>query len=382
MITVFTEKQRVPIYCWADRLDRLSLQSLQKLARWDGLAGPIAVMPDVHPAGELCVGVVLATTDCVLPTAIGDDLGCGIASKCYEFDALSLSKAHLETMVDELMLRIPLGLQTHKREQPLTRELEMRPLSTPGLEHQKIWKGRRHIGTLGGGNHFVELQKDAQGRLWVAVHSGSRGTGAAIAQHYSNAARAAGKRAPLPCLELGSKLGTALLNDFNWAFNFAVENRCRIIEEVEIVLTRLNGSEVRSSRYFDVAHNLITNESHLGKDLVVHRKGAMPASRGVTGLIPGSMGTASYLVEGLGHETSYCSSSHGAGRRMTRTEARNHISIDSLRRQMKGVVFPRNVTNLVEEAPEVYKDIKQVLSQQSELVRPILRLEPIAVIKG
>lgn len=378
--------QKVEIHSWADRIDPPSLKLLQKLARWGRLAGPIAVMPDVHFASGVCVGTVLATRDCVLPTAIGEDLGCGMCSKRFEFDTAQWSRADLENLVAKIMGRVPTGRHVHREAQPPAGGLPASELSTKSLEHQKMWLGSRHLGTLGGGNHFIELQRDTARQLWVTVHSGSRGIGAAIAGHHAKAARADSRNtAPLPVMEMGSGNAAAFLADLKWALAFAAANRRRMLDEVTAILRQSFGAEADAASFFDVAHNLVAIETHGGRECVVHRKGAMPARAGQRGIIPGSMGTASYLVEGLGNETSYASCSHGAGRRLSRAEAHAKISIQDLRRQMAKVVFPdaRGIERaLIEEAPVAYKDIKAVLAQQEDLVRPMLRLEPLAVVKG
>jgi tRNA-splicing ligase RtcB (3'-phosphate/5'-hydroxy nucleic acid ligase) len=268
----------------------------------------------------------------------------------------------------------------HTAPQPLPDSLRETSLSTGTLTHQRDWLGRRHIGTLGGGNHFIELQRDTLNRLWVTVHSGSRGIGAAIASHHARAATLD----TLPFIEAASQEAAAFLSDLNWALDFASENRKRMMEQVVSALTDSIGKTV-SHDFFDVAHNVITQEIHGGRTLFVHRKGAMPAAAGMRGIIPGSMGTASYIVEGLGNLASYASCSHGAGRLLSRSEARKRISLKDLRRQMQHVVYSDEhsvVAALVEEAPAAYKDIKAVLKQQSDLVKPVLRLEPLAVIKG
>jgi tRNA-splicing ligase RtcB len=376
--------QRVPIYCWSDSIDPLSFERLKALARWERLAGPIAVMPDIHFAGETSVGTVLVTENCVLPTAIGDDLGCGMCSRAFEFDARELERRDLECIVEKIGQHVPTGRRVHRQAQTMGKTLLEARLSTRSLDHQHEWLGSRHLGTLGGGNHFIELQRETLGRLWVTVHSGSRGIGAAIATHHGKAARSTQKPDDLlPAIEMGTPEAAAFLNDLDWALRFASANRRQMMEQVVNVLHEFTGRVIESSEMFDVAHNIIAIERHGDRMLAVHRKGAMPAGAGKRGIIPGSLGTASYIVEGLGNELSYGSCSHGAGRKLTRGDARRKISPNDLRRQMGRVVYPRWIeAALVEEAPGAYKDIKEVLAQQEDLVCAVLRLEPIAVVKG
>jgi tRNA-splicing ligase RtcB (3'-phosphate/5'-hydroxy nucleic acid ligase) len=383
MRVIFDAPQRVAIHSWTDRIDAISLARLRILARWEGLAGPIAVMPDIHPAEDVCVGTILATRDAVLPTAIGLDLGCGMSSQRFEFAANELTRADLERIVTKIMCRVPVGRKAHHAPKNLPARLSRAELSTGSLVHQKEWLGARHFGTLGGGNHFIELQADAGGRLWCTVHSGSRGVGAAIAMHHARIAAREPKGGPLPWLERKSESAAAFLNDLDVALAFAAENRREMLQQVEAILRKYIGG-IEGTIQFDVAHNTITREIHGGDELLIHRKGAMPARAGQCGIIPGSMGTASYIVEGLGHAASYESCSHGAGRKLSRTEARQRISLGEFSRQMAHVVLPPrcNPRSLLEEAPSAYKDIKEVLEQQTELVRKVVRLMPLAVVKG
>jgi len=388
MRELFEPGQAVPVRVWADRVDPLSQQTLQRLARWGRFGGPIAVLPDVHSAGDVCVGTVLATTDCVIPAAVGEDLGCGMQVRGLELDATSFSRDALERLVARILDDVPVGHRVHRASQDLSASLLQCGLSTRTLEHAKGWLAARHLGTLGGGNHFIELQRDTADRLWLTVHSGSRGIGATIASHHAKAALAhTGPHPKLGVLALNSEAAQAFWNDFQWAFDFSAENRRTMADRVVARLSAEVGRRVEEFDCFDLAHNIIQPKVQAdGRTLVVHRKGAMPAALGQRGIIPGSMGTASYVVEGLGNPLSYASCSHGAGRTLSRSEARKRIPVAELERQMRHVVFPkprgRIDPALVEESPRAYKDIKEVLAQQSDLVKPLLRLTPIAVIKG
>lgn len=387
MREIHDSKQSVALHSWADRIDPLSLQSLQRLARWDRFGGPIAILPDVHTAGDVCVGTVLATNDCVIPAAVGEDLGCGMHVRGLDLDAAWFSREKLERLVADVLKDVPVGHRVHSRPQRISEVLAETKLSTTTLEHSKSWLAGRHLGTLGGGNHFIEVQRDTAGRLWLTVHSGSRGIGAAIATHHAKVAQShAGPHPKLGVLALNSTAADAFWNDLQWALSFAAENRRTMADRVLAHINASVGSPPREFENFDVAHNLIQREVQPdGRTLVVHRKGAMPAALGSRGIIPGSMATASYIVEGRGNPASYASCSHGAGRTLSRSEARRQISVAELQHQMRHVVFPkiRGLDHsLVEESPRAYKDIKEILAQQSDLVKPILRLEPLAVIKG
>jgi tRNA-splicing ligase RtcB (3'-phosphate/5'-hydroxy nucleic acid ligase) len=387
MREVHAAPQAVALHVWADRMDARSERALKRLARWGRFGGPIAVMPDVHSAGDVCVGTVLATADTVLPGAVGEDLGCGMQVRALDVDARGLSRPLLQRWVRAVLERIPVGSRFHPVPQELPSRLRQFSLSTRTLEHRKEWLAPRHVGTLGGGNHFVELQSDTHGKLWLTVHSGSRGIGAAIASHHARAARdgSTGPHARLGALELNSPAAEAFWSDLSWTLDFAEENRRQMAETALAVLADVLGAPPIELDRMDSPHNIIARELQPeGRTLVIHRKGAMRAGRGERGIVPGSMGTASYLVEGLGDPLSYASCSHGAGRKMARGEAHRQISPAEFRRQMGNVVFPesRDPRALLDEAPSAYKDIRTVLNQQRDLIRPLLRLEPLAVVKG
>ena len=256
------------------------------------------------------------------------------------------------------------------------------PLSTKSLEHVRERLARRHLGTLGGGNHFVELDRDVSGGVWLLVHSGSRGLGSAVADHHLKAAEAAGL-GDIPGLPLDSDPGRGCLADIRWALEFAAANREALLVAAARVVEEVAGAMPEAASRIDVHHNFVNEEEHLGRRLWVHRKGAIAALAGSRVLIPGSMGTASYIAEGLGEPTSFRSASHGAGRVMTRREARERIPVDRLAHAMRRIVHDeRRVATLVEEAPAAYRDIGEVLEDEADLISPLLRLEPLAVLKG
>jgi tRNA-splicing ligase RtcB len=256
------------------------------------------------------------------------------------------------------------------------------PLSTASLEHAREALARRHLGTLGGGNHFLELDRDAEGGIWLLVHSGSRGLGAAVAHHHARAA-VAHHDDDLAGLDATAPEGMAYLGDLAWALDFARANRRRIEARALEVLGDVLPEPPAPDEVIDIHHNFIARETWFGRELIVHRKGAVAVPKGTLALVPGSMGTASYVVEGLGDADSFGSCSHGAGRVMSRKEARAQVRPPALAEAMRRVVYPEHLLRqLVEEAPAAYRDIVEVLEDQEELVRRRARLEPIAVLKG
>ena len=300
-----------------------------------------------------------------------------MASIRLPLEASSLDRTTLEQVLAQVAERIPAGRARQRRSRPLPEPLLTSGLSTRALEHERERVGAWHFATLGEGNHFLEIQRDAEDHTWETVHSGSRGIGSAIAAHHSRAATQ--RDHGVPVLLLGSAEADRFLGVQAWALEYSRASRQAMLEVARRCLDP--GLEPEDS--FDVTHNAITMEVHSGIPFAVHRKGAMPALAGGRGIIPGSMATASYIVEGLGAPESYASCSHGAGRRLTRTEARRRISPADLRRRMASVVFrPGTEESLVEEAPQAYNEVGDVLRQQKALVKSLFRLTPLAVLKG
>ena len=357
-------------------------RSLDRLAKADDVR-KVAVMPDVHLAADVCVGAVVATSRLVYPAAVGGDIGCGMAAVRVDAEAELLRGAKAAAHVlAGLYNRVPTN--RHSRDSApheLPSSLGKIRLSHSSLERRKNRDGRVQLGTLGRGNHFLEFQADPHGQLWIMIHSGSRAMGQAItAHHLSQAETGFGG---LKYLEAETTSGQDYLHDMKWALLYAERNRLNMVGAVTGLLHDLFGVETDWSSLLHGHHNHVLQEEHLGELLWVHRKGAQASHRDQPGIIPGSMGTASFLVSGRGCEQALCSSSHGAGRKLSRTEARQAISTRQLHRQMGGVRFDhRNASALREEAPEAYKDIYKVMRAQKELTRITTELRPLLCYKG
>lgn len=376
-------RQRVPVRIWARAPPTEAVRQLVRIANEPWTVDFVAAMADVHVAEGVAVGTVFATERTVVPRALGGDLGCGMAALRLSVEAARLDRATLVRLVDALDRAIPSGDATHRGAGAAVPDaLLSAPLSTHALAHTRDALARRHLGTLGGGNHFLELDRDADGDVWLLVHSGSRGLGAAIAAHHLRVAEASGGGG-LAGLDVEGAQGAAYLCDLAFALDFARQNRDALAQRAIGILADELRQEVGVERIVDLHHNFVAREVWGGRGLLVHRKGAVRAQRGALALIPGSMGTASYVVEGLGHEASFGSCSHGAGRVLRRSEARAKVSPSALARAMRHVVFPTaRARTLVEEAPAAYRDIGEVLEDQADLVVRRARLEPIAVLKG
>ena len=341
----------------------------------------MAVMPDVHLANVGCIGNVVATSDHLIPHAVGGDIGCGMTAIAFQAEASILSSPRVaKQLLEALKTRVPV------MRQPRDRVRDLGPLQAGSLSHYALARlcgrdGLWQLGTLGRGNHFLEFQEDDGGGLWLMVHSGSRAMGRAIAEHHL----AETMTAPtgVRYLVAGSPQGQAYLNDVQWALTYADLNRRCLVDSVVELLWELFGFGAIPDSITTCDHNHVRQEAHFGESLWVHRKGAIDASEGRAGIIPGSMGSYSYHVEGRGEPESLHSSSHGAGRAMDRTRARRTINERELFRQLKGIWFdPRIADKLRDEAPTAYKDIQEVMRAQKDLTRIVRRLRPVLCHKG
>jgi tRNA-splicing ligase RtcB len=343
----------------------------------------IAIMPDVHLAADVCVGTVLATRSLLYPSAVGGDIGCGMSALAFDANAdLLASENQAARLLHALYDKVPPN--RHRSARDLPPDLAAQPLSHPSLEAIKRRDARVQLGTLGRGNHFLEFQSDDENRLWVMLHTGSRGIGQSIRDfHLEHARQVANTSAELPALDAQTPAGTAYLSDMTWALNYARANRDAILSAVIDAMRTLFNIDPVPGSGIDCHHNFVRSESHFGEQLWVHRKGAVPAAGSEAGIIPGSMGTQSFHVEGRGCAASLCSSSHGAGRAMSRDQARRKISTRDFHRQLQSVWFDHRLApRLRDEAPAAYKDIHAVMRAQKELTRVVRVLRPILSYKG
>lgn len=373
----------VPVLVWARALPPGAEKQLRHLAAQPYAIEHVAAMPDLHVSSGVAVGTVFATAHHVVPGALGGDLGCGVSAYRFPQPAALPGRDVLEPLLARLAREVPVGDAVHRGQGvPLPPALESPPLSTQKLRHAWERLAPRHLGTLGGGNHFLELDRDAGGDVWLLLHTGSRGVGAAIADHHQRVARALGE-GTLPALSTHTPEGLACLADLDLACRFARANRDAIAARSLPLVAEALGVSVDPESTVDVHHNHVALEVHGGRTLLIHRKGAVGLEAGQRGLIPGSMGTASYVVEGRGEPRAFRSCSHGAGRVLTRTEARARIRPAALEHALRRVVYDRGrAASLVEEAPAAYRDITEVLEDEADLVTPLLRLTPLAVLKG
>ena len=395
MTATLIKGERVPIRLWAPahEVESDALRQLKAVASLPWVAHHVAVMPDVHVGKGATVGSVIALRGAVAPAAVGVDIGCGMSAV-----RTSLTERDLPDNLRKLRLAIedavPVGRDAHR--EPIwpdaTPELAWRAQGLmqrftgldPGV-HSLVSTTGAQLGSLGGGNHFIEVCLDTERAVWLMLHSGSRRIGAELAGIHMARAQRAFRDKDLPDPDLAVFLaGTPPFeryrHDLDWAQDYAALNR-------ELMLARLKGVVQRTWPHasFDAAitchHNYLAEERHFGEDLLITRKGAIRAGLGELGIIPGSMGAKSFIVRGRGNPWSFESASHGAGRRMSRTQARRAFSVADLESQTRGVEC-RKDSGVLDEAPKAYKNIDQVMERQSDLVEIVAELKQVVCVKG
>lgn len=377
---------------WTNDVEKSAMRQIENLTTLPFLFHHLAIMPDVHAGKGMPIGGVLACDGAIVPNAVGVDIGCGMCAVKTNWKASEIPQRVLRKgIMKGIRERIPLGMDHHKEKQ----DVRFLP-EGHDIEKMTIVKARqesilREVGTLGGGNHFIELQKDEEDTLWVMIHSGSRNLGARVGGYYNEMAKTLNARwhsivsseINLAFLPQGSREFGMYWDEMKYCVDFAFCNRKLMMDRIEEVLAdALKGIEFEPM--INIAHNYAACESHFGKKVFVHRKGATLAEKGVIGIIPGSQGTASYIVEGLGNRESFCSCSHGAGRRLSRTAAIRTLNMaeEVTQLEAKGIVHAIRNQNDMQEASGAYKDIEEVIANELDLVKIRTRLLPIAVIKG
>ena len=389
--------QRVPVKIWTDDVDERSLEQLNNIAKMPFIHHHVAVMPDVHLGIGATIGSVIATHKAIIPAAVGVDLGCGMVAARLSIRANDLDEKSLKKVFDQISRDVPVGRGQHDDNRVLVAaakpfEAGLKSLTDRHPELLKTFgkfsKWTNQMGTLGGGNHFIEVCLDEADQVWVMLHSGSRGIGNAIADHFIKLARKDMERwmIQLPDRDLAYfPEGTEHFADYveavHWAQEYAMQNRQSMLELVLSALARhLPPFEV-TTEVVNCHHNYIAKEHHYGSDVWVTRKGAIRARIGDIGIVPGSMGARSYIVAGKGNPDSFCSSAHGAGRRMSRTAAEKCFTEADLAEQTVGVIC-RKDKGVLDEIPGAYKDIDLVMANQSDLTEILHSLKQVVCVKG
>jgi tRNA-splicing ligase RtcB len=380
-----------PVKIWTDNVEESAMRQIENLTTLPFLFHHLAIMPDVHAGMGMPIGGVLACKDAIIPNAVGVDIGCGMCAVKTNWKIDNIPPEVLRKKIMRgIRKRIPLGMDHHKEPQDEAYLPTSHDIDKTVIVKQRQISITKAVGTLGGGNHFIELQKDEEGTLWIMIHSGSRNLGARVGEHYYNIARVLNEKwhsvvkpeLRLSFLPRGTKEFEMYWNEMRFCIDFALCNRRLMMQRIEeVIADALPGIEFEPM--INIAHNYAAFEHHYGEDVIVHRKGATLAREGVVGIIPGSQGTASYIVEGLGNPESFCSCSHGAGRVMSRTAAIKTLDMAAEVAQLeaKGIVHAIRCQDDMQEASGAYKDIETVIKNELDLVKINTRLRPIAVIK-
>lgn len=384
----------IPIKIWTDDVEESAQKQLQNIAALPWVFHHVAAMPDVHWGCGATVGSVIAMKDAVSPAAVGVDIGCGMGAVKLGLKAEDLPES-LKDIRHQFERSVPVGFDAHnipafERTGFLKEECELLLAEMPDLTKitQKLQnKAPYQLGTLGGGNHFIEFCLDTEGNVWLMLHSGSRNIGKVLAEHHISKAKKLIHNQDIPDPDLSVFLANTeemkeYRHDLFWAQRYAMLNRKLMMQlllrgmreffPIEKIIPQL---EVWCH------HNYVSEEFHFGENVLVTRKGAISARQGEMGIIPGSMGARSFIVSGKGNPESFNSASHGAGRKMSRGAAKRYFTVEDLEEQTAGVEC-RKDKEVLDEIPGAYKDIQKVMDNQKDLVEIIAELKQVLCVKG
>lgn len=376
----------LPIKLWLDDIEDGAMAQVRNLARLPFAFRHIAIMPDAHQGYGMPIGGVLATRGVVIPNAVGVDIGCGMCA--VRTPLTEISTGQLKAIMGLVREQIPVGFK---------RNVAKHNIPDGYYNHSVVSKNisnaQTSIGTLGGGNHFIEIQRGSDGYIWIMIHSGSRNLGKQVADHYNKIAVEINakwhsiipKKWELAFLPLDSKEGQDYIGEMNYCVAYALANRHSMIQTVwESFVAAADLNMGVPPDVINIAHNYAAMENHFNRNVMVHRKGATSARQGQEGIIPGSQGTKSYIVRGLGNQESFNSCSHGAGRRMGRKQAERELNLEAEVKCLndQGILHAIRGIKDLDEAPGAYKDITKVMASQTDLVEMMVELTPLAVVKG
>lgn len=383
-------EQRIPVKMWLESVEEGAMKQAINLANLPFAFKHIALMPDCHQGYGMPIGGVLATHGVVIPNAVGVDIGCGMCA--VKTSLKNIEVGDLKKIMGEARLRIPVGFE-HRPQRCDESLMPSVPIITGLVIDGEYDSARKQMGTLGGGNHFIEFQKDTSGFVWIMIHSGSRNLGKKVADFYNTLAKFMNQKwhvsvpqeHDLAFLPEDTDEAQNYLSEMSYCVKFALANRKKMMDDIQnIICEQLPKDAVEFEPMINIAHNYAAYEHHFGRNVIVHRKGATLAREGTIGIIPGSQGTKSYIVKGLGNADSFTSCSHGAGRKMGRGQACRTLSLEDEIRKLdeQGIIHGIRHEKDLDEAAGAYKDISEVMKNQSDLVSIVEELTPIAVIKG
>jgi len=386
-MVISTEKR--PIKLWLDDMEEGALAQAKNLANLPFLHKWVAIMPDSHQGYGMPIGGVIATEGVIIPNAVGVDIGCGMSVIKLPLTVEEIS-SELEYIVGRIRETIPVGFNRHEEMQGES-WMPDKDISDTWIIKDQYESARTQVGTLGGGNHFIELQADENDIVHLMIHSGSRNLGYKVAKHYNDLAKkmnalwftSVPKEHDLAFLPIGTKEAGKYIEEMKYCVEFAKCNREHMSGHILSILMDFFGNkEFSLSSEINIAHNYATMENHFGKNVWVHRKGATSAKEGELGIIPGSQGTKSYIVRGKGNKDSFMSCSHGAGRTMGRKQAKRELNLEEEQAKLEGILHSVRGVNDLDEATGAYKDINVVMGNQVDLVDIVTELRPLAVVKG
>ena len=377
--------ERLPIKMWIESIEDGAVAQLKNIANLPFAFKHISVMPDCHQGYGMPIGGVLATEAVVIPNAVGVDIGCGMLAMRTNLKVISLDE--LKLVMGKIRTQIPVGFNHRKESSEAkmpVRESELK------IVDEQFSSACKQLGTLGGGNHFIEVQKGSDGFIWVMIHSGSRNIGLKVCNYYNEIAERMNEKwfssvdvkQELAFLPMETPESKQYFSEMNYCLDFAKANRELMMSDIqEIFYKELNATP---EEIINIHHNYAAWENHFGKNVIIHRKGATSAKLGQYGIIPGSQGTKSYIVKGKGNPDSFQSCSHGAGRRMGRKQAERELNLEEEIKKLddQGILHAIRGKGDLDEAAGAYKDISEVMKQQEDLVDIVVELTPMGVIKG
>ncbi len=382
--------ERIPIKLWIDNIEDGALVQAQNLANLPFAFKHIAIMPDCHPGYGMPIGGVLATNGVVIPNAVGVDIGCGMCA--LKTSLTEIDTNILKKIMSSIRKSIPLGFDHHNKRQDDVLMPSAKTIIKNGIVEKEYKAALKQIGTLGGGNHFIEIQKGSDGHIWIMIHSGSRNIGKKVAEHYNRLATKLNQRwhSSIPSkwelafLPIETQEAKDYMTEMQYCVDFAFANRKLMMENIKEAFIEELTDVFHELDFVNIAHNYAQWENHFNTNVIVHRKGATSAKEGEIGIIPGSQGTKSYIVKGKGNPQSFNSCSHGAGRIMGRKQAQRELDLETEKAKLDnlGIVHAIRTVQDLDEAPGAYKNIDTVMENQKELIDIMVELTPLAVIKG
>jgi tRNA-splicing ligase RtcB len=382
---------RVPVEVYTAEIEAEARQQLVNISQLPIVHHHVAAMPDVHLGIGATVGSVIPTKSAIIPAAVGVDIGCGMIASRLSLTAKDIDEKSLQKVFNQISRDVPVGFNQHDdavaNVKPFQKGLQKLLDRHPGVQKRigKRSDWRLQLGTLGGGNHFIEVCLDESQGVWVMLHSGSRGIGNAIGSYFIELAKK-DFQGNLPDRDLayfpeGAQHFDDYVDAVGWAQDYARTNRAEMLELVLDAMRRHLPSFETLQEAVNCHHNYVQRERHYGEEVWLTRKGAIRAGKGELGIIPGSMGARSYIVRGKGAARSFESCAHGAGRRMSRTAAHKKFSVEDLKEQTAGVIC-RKDKGVLDEIPGAYKDIDQVMANQADLVEVVHTLKQVLCVKG